>query len=218
MEAPKSVTKEQIESRIVGVEFEKRGTMTLCFMKLVNGFEIVGTSACVDPAKYDQEIGERIARANAFDQIWPLEGYALANRLLFERDAETAARIDTLAAEADGVRVGCAVTCVATDDVERAKTLIRATLEAGPNDGLTQALALLTPETPPMVLFGTGIDDKDPFDDFLDRSIDDIVPDLDGLSVRELADVLKLESGGKTRKGLVKAIGDELARRGTESE
>ena len=46
-----------------------------------NGFEIVGVSACVDPKNFDEEKGRYWARKEAFEQIWKLEGYALAKEL-----------------------------------------------------------------------------------------------------------------------------------------
>src|SRR6185437_14083036 len=55
--------------------------LTFCVLRLQNGFTVHGTSACADPANYNREIGERIARANAINQIWPLLGYELKTRL-----------------------------------------------------------------------------------------------------------------------------------------
>lgn len=213
------VTLEQIEARVVGEEFIVRDTLTLCILTLVNGAQIIGQSACVSPENFDAERGRQIARDNAVDQVWPLEGYALRNRLLFQRDAETAARIETLAAEVDGVSVACSIACLVGDDVEAAKRLIRQAMEVpGTGDYLRTALALLTPEFPPLA-FGDGpAIDGNPFDDFLDRSIDEITPDLDGLSLIELGVILQKECGGKTRKGLVRAIGAEIAGRSSGEE
>lgn len=55
-------------------------TLTVCVIKLRNGFTVTGESACVDPANYRREIGEKIAYDNARNKIWLLEGYALAER------------------------------------------------------------------------------------------------------------------------------------------
>jgi len=73
------VTKKQIESRIASVSFVRQfDTVTLCNIKLDNGFSVRGESACVNPENYNKEIGERIAYDNAFDKLWPLFGFLLA--------------------------------------------------------------------------------------------------------------------------------------------
>lgn len=55
--------------------------LTICVLVLKNGFTVVGKSACASPSNYDQDIGQKIARDNAREQIWALEGYVLKNRL-----------------------------------------------------------------------------------------------------------------------------------------
>lgn len=55
--------------------------LTICILVLRNGFKVVGTSACVDPAIFDAEIGRRLAREDALRQVWPLMGYELATRM-----------------------------------------------------------------------------------------------------------------------------------------
>lgn len=55
--------------------------LTLYVMVLRNGFTIVGKSACASPANYDAELGRKIARDDARNQIWALEGYLLRSRL-----------------------------------------------------------------------------------------------------------------------------------------
>lgn len=50
---------------------------TLVLLTLQNGFEVVGTSACVDPENYNQEVGAKFARQRALDKVWELEGYKL---------------------------------------------------------------------------------------------------------------------------------------------
>ena len=46
-----------------------------------NGYVVVGTSACVDPLKFNQALGEKYSYENAIDKLWPLEGYLLAEEL-----------------------------------------------------------------------------------------------------------------------------------------
>lgn len=64
-----------IEARIVAAEYVKRGTKTLCFLTLDNGWVQSGESDCVDAATYDSEKGEKFARAHAVDELWPLIGF-----------------------------------------------------------------------------------------------------------------------------------------------
>lgn len=56
-------------------------TVTVCVLTLRNGYAVIGSSACADPANFDQEIGRKVARMEARDRIWPLEGYLLRERL-----------------------------------------------------------------------------------------------------------------------------------------
>ncbi|MDZ7789710.1 MAG: Gp49 family protein [Xanthomonadales bacterium] len=55
--------------------------LTFCVLILENGFTVTGESACASPENFDEEIGRKIARQNAVDKIWPLEGYLLKQRL-----------------------------------------------------------------------------------------------------------------------------------------
>lgn len=55
--------------------------LTLCLMVMQNGFVIVGKSAPASPENYDQEKGQRFAYEDAIRQLWPLEGYALREKL-----------------------------------------------------------------------------------------------------------------------------------------
>jgi hypothetical protein len=55
--------------------------LTVCCLKLSNGFTVTGESACASPENFDAELGKKIARGNARDKIWALEGYVLRNTL-----------------------------------------------------------------------------------------------------------------------------------------
>lgn len=55
--------------------------LTFCILVLQNGFTVTGESACASPENYSQEIGRKIARANAVQKIWPLMGYELRTKL-----------------------------------------------------------------------------------------------------------------------------------------
>jgi hypothetical protein len=49
--------------------------LTMCVLTLENGFTILGKSAPASAENFDAELGRKIARADAVNQIWPLEGY-----------------------------------------------------------------------------------------------------------------------------------------------
>lgn len=55
--------------------------LTFCVLVLRNGFTVTGESACASPANFNAEIGRKIARDNAVQKIWPLEGYLLKQKL-----------------------------------------------------------------------------------------------------------------------------------------
>ncbi|EFE6934811.1 hypothetical protein K4E57_004334 [Escherichia coli] len=44
-------------------------------------FTVTGESACASPENFDAEIGLKIARQNAVNKIWMLEGYLLKQKL-----------------------------------------------------------------------------------------------------------------------------------------
>lgn len=55
--------------------------ITHCTITVLNGFTFTGEAVCVDVSNYNQEIGEEIAFANAFDKMWQVYGFALAQKL-----------------------------------------------------------------------------------------------------------------------------------------
>jgi len=77
------VTPELINSIIVDEDYHifPGTTVTVCVLKLKNGFTVTGESACASPENFDLELGRKIARENARQKIWALEGYALKERL-----------------------------------------------------------------------------------------------------------------------------------------
>lgn len=74
---------EDIDAVIVGEKFHvlEPSLHTMCVLSLRNGFTVTGESACVHPANFNKEIGERLAREDARKKIWPLEAYRLQERL-----------------------------------------------------------------------------------------------------------------------------------------
>lgn len=72
-----------IDSVIIGEQYHVFGgtTVTVCCLHLRNGFMVIGESAAASSENFDAEIGRKIARQNARDKIWALEGYLLRERL-----------------------------------------------------------------------------------------------------------------------------------------
>lgn len=58
-------------------------TLTVCALTLRNGYIVTGESAAASPENFNQEIGRKIARENARNKIWGLEGYLLRQKLAF---------------------------------------------------------------------------------------------------------------------------------------
>ncbi len=81
LNAPR-LTPQLIQDAIKRCEFHKlTDVLTICVLTLVNGFTVTGESACASPENYDKQVGEKIARENAVEKIWPLEGYLLKQKL-----------------------------------------------------------------------------------------------------------------------------------------
>ena len=57
------------------------GRLTFCVLELSNGFMVTGESACASPDNFDEELGRKIARANAVNKVWPLLGFRLRDQL-----------------------------------------------------------------------------------------------------------------------------------------
>lgn len=75
------VSLEDIRKKVRSTSYTRlSGTVTVCQMEMVNGYVVVGKSACVDPNEYNQALGEKFAYEDAINQLWPLEGYLLAQR------------------------------------------------------------------------------------------------------------------------------------------
>ena len=78
-----SVDKQYLESRMEDVAYYvmKDGRTTICSITMVNGFTVNGFSACVLASNFDAALGRKYSYENAFEQLWPLEGYLLAEEL-----------------------------------------------------------------------------------------------------------------------------------------
>ena len=81
LNAPR-LTPSSVEAVIAGEEYAVfSGRLTVCVLTLRNGFLVTGESSCVIAANFDAEIGRKIARDNAKNKVWELEGYALRQSL-----------------------------------------------------------------------------------------------------------------------------------------
>lgn len=55
--------------------------VTICALKLKNGFTVLGESAVASPENFNAELGAKVARDKAISALWPLEGYLLKEKL-----------------------------------------------------------------------------------------------------------------------------------------
>ena len=70
------------ESRVEVLKLEPK--TTLVKVTLPNGFELIETSSCVDPANYNHDMGKQICMKRIEDKIWYLEGYVLQSKVTGE--------------------------------------------------------------------------------------------------------------------------------------
>jgi hypothetical protein len=63
-----------IKSDVVTTLGEKT---TVVIATLANGFELVESSSCVDPANYNEDVGAGICRERIRSRVWLLLGFAL---------------------------------------------------------------------------------------------------------------------------------------------
>jgi hypothetical protein len=77
------VTPARLEEVIVSEQFHvfPNTTFTSCLLTLANGYTVLGESACASPENFNADLGRKIARDNAKNKIWQLEGYLLRQKL-----------------------------------------------------------------------------------------------------------------------------------------
>lgn len=82
------VTQGLIDAAIQGVGVihtqelpEALNLLTFCVLVLRNGFTVYGASGVASPENFNAEIGRKVARQKAMDEIGPLLGYELRSRL-----------------------------------------------------------------------------------------------------------------------------------------
>jgi hypothetical protein len=76
------LTPDDIDNCIIAADYHVfHGVLTVCVLTLLNGFYVTGESACASPENFDAGIGRAIARQNARQKVWALEGYMLRDRM-----------------------------------------------------------------------------------------------------------------------------------------
>jgi hypothetical protein len=81
------LTPANIEANILHTEIVKHVSLSgqvlrWAVLTTKNGYAVAGKPSCsVSSVNDNQEIGEKIAVSNARDELWPLMGYALKERL-----------------------------------------------------------------------------------------------------------------------------------------
>jgi len=55
--------------------------LSICILVMKNGFVVIGKSAPASPANFNADLGKKFAYEDAIRQLWPLEGYALREKL-----------------------------------------------------------------------------------------------------------------------------------------
>lgn len=88
MPTDNKITPDQIKALLDEAETQEHifhGKELIVSYKLKCGFTVSGRGACVDPSNFDLEIGRKVAREDAENQMWKLEGYRLQWKLFEER-------------------------------------------------------------------------------------------------------------------------------------
>lgn len=84
MTTTNTIKQEQIDELLIKAKittatvFEK---CTIVCVQLENGFIITESSACVDPANYDEKVGIEICIERIKNKLWELEGYNLQKKV-----------------------------------------------------------------------------------------------------------------------------------------
>lgn len=85
------VTQAEIDLLLNSADVQVRtefGKCTVVTVRLHNGFILTESSACVDPANYDVELGKKLCFQHIENRLWELEGYALQKKTDEERAAK----------------------------------------------------------------------------------------------------------------------------------
>lgn len=73
-----TVTQEEVNALLDTAETQEHvfwGKELIVSYKLDSGFTVSGRAAVIDPANFKMDIGRKVAREDAANQVWKLEGY-----------------------------------------------------------------------------------------------------------------------------------------------
>ena len=82
---PNRVSLDDIQAEIEEVEFYSPNllpTMTVCLIRLKNGYVVIGKSTPADPENFDRELGAKFAREDAIRKIWPLMAFRMRDKMV----------------------------------------------------------------------------------------------------------------------------------------
>lgn len=88
---PRRVTLDYLQSRIAQETYYHphfTPHMTICVLRMKNGFTVIGQSTPADPGNFNLELGKKLARENAIGHMWPLEGFLLCEEIYQARGAK----------------------------------------------------------------------------------------------------------------------------------
>ena len=91
LNAPR-LSPQDIDNEIVSEKYHRfeNTTVTVCLLILKNGFTVVGESACVSMTNFNEELGKKIAKADARNKLWNLLGFLLKEDIFQGRITEPA--------------------------------------------------------------------------------------------------------------------------------
>lgn len=74
-----AITPDYVRSLVTGADYHifPGTTVTICLLRLRNGFTVTGESACANAANFDVQLGRDIAHSRALDKVFQLEAYLL---------------------------------------------------------------------------------------------------------------------------------------------
>mgnify|MGYP000474678158 CR=1 FL=1 len=85
MNNPKTaISREHLEDMLAAADSETKifwGKELVTSYRLPSGFTVLGRAACVDPENFVRAVGIEIAKDDALNQLWKLEGYVLQLKL-----------------------------------------------------------------------------------------------------------------------------------------
>lgn len=76
------VVPQDLEDEIAKEEYTVHGRTTVCYLTLKNGITVTGVNhGSVDPRNFSAELGREYSRKGAIEQMWPMLGFRLADKL-----------------------------------------------------------------------------------------------------------------------------------------